>query len=66
VARFVVDCDTLLRIGAGELEVAPEHKLVAPTLVRLQALTALYEAARRGVETAPPDALRSAASPRSP
>jgi indolepyruvate ferredoxin oxidoreductase alpha subunit len=48
VTRFVVDCDTLLRIAAGEIEVAPEHQLVAPTLVRSQALSALYEAFRRG------------------
>jgi len=48
VTRFVVDCDTLLRIAAGEIEVAAEHQLVAPTLVRSQALTALYQAARRG------------------
>jgi len=48
VTRFVVDCETLLRIGAGEFEVAPEHQLVAPTLVRSQALAALYAAARRG------------------
>jgi indolepyruvate ferredoxin oxidoreductase alpha subunit len=48
VTRFVVDCETLLRIAAGEIEVAPEHKLVAPTLVRSQALSPLYEASRRG------------------
>ena len=48
VTRFVVDCETLLRIAAGETEVAAEHTLVAPTLVRSQALSALYEAARRG------------------
>jgi indolepyruvate ferredoxin oxidoreductase alpha subunit len=48
VTRFVVDCETLLRIAAGEIEVALEHRLVAPTLVRSQALAALYEAARRG------------------
>jgi indolepyruvate ferredoxin oxidoreductase alpha subunit len=48
VTRFVVDCQTLLRIVAGEIEVAREHQLVAPTLVRSQALSALYEAARRG------------------
>jgi len=48
VTRFVVDCETLLRIAAGEVEVAPEHHLVAPTLVRSQALAALYAAARRG------------------
>jgi indolepyruvate ferredoxin oxidoreductase alpha subunit len=47
VTRFVVDCETLLRIAAGEIEVAPEHRLVAPTLVRSQALAALYQSARR-------------------
>lgn len=48
MTRFVVDCETLLGIAAGEIEVAAEHRLVAPTLVRSQALAALYEAARRG------------------
>src|SRR4051794_7160317 len=48
VTRFVVDCATLLRIAAGEIEVAAGHQLVAPTLVRSQALSALYEADRRG------------------
>ena len=48
MTRFVVDCETLLRVAAGEIEVAAEHKLVAPTLMRSQALSALYEAARRG------------------
>jgi indolepyruvate ferredoxin oxidoreductase alpha subunit len=51
VTRFVVDCETLLQVAAGEIEVAAAHKLVAPTLVRSQALSALYEAARRGVIT---------------
>jgi predicted nucleic acid-binding protein len=48
MTRFVVDCEALLRIAAGEIEVAAEHQLVAPTLVRSQALCSLYEAARRG------------------
>jgi predicted nucleic acid-binding protein len=48
VTRFVVDCETLLRVASGEIEVASEHQLVAPTLVRSQALAALYQAARRG------------------
>ena len=56
MTRFVVDCDTLLRIAAGEIEVAAEHQLVAPTLVRSQALSALYEAARRG-EMSPAEGL---------
>jgi predicted nucleic acid-binding protein len=47
VTRFVVDCETLLRIAAGEVQVADGHQLVAPTLVRSQALAALYAAARR-------------------
>jgi indolepyruvate ferredoxin oxidoreductase alpha subunit len=48
MTRFVVDCETLLRVAAGEIEVASEHQLVAPTLVRSQSLSALYQAARRG------------------
>jgi indolepyruvate ferredoxin oxidoreductase alpha subunit len=48
VTRFVVDCPTLLGIASGDIEVASGHQLVAPTLVRSQALTALYQAARRG------------------
>jgi indolepyruvate ferredoxin oxidoreductase alpha subunit len=48
VTRFVIDCETLLGIAAGDTHVAAEHSLVAPTLVRSQALAALYEAARRG------------------
>ena len=52
MTRFVVDCETLLRIAADEVQVAAEHQLVAPTLVRSQALAALYGAARRGEITA--------------
>ena len=48
MTRFVVDCETLLRIAAGEIGVAAGHTLVAPTLVRSQALSALHEAAGRG------------------
>jgi predicted nucleic acid-binding protein len=47
VTRFVVDCDALLRIAAGEIAVAAEHQLLAPTLVRSQALSTLYQEARR-------------------
>jgi len=48
VARYVIDCETLLRIAAGEIAVTPEHRLLAPTLVRSQALASLYESAQRG------------------
>jgi len=53
MARFVVDCETLLRIADGDVKVAAGHTLLAPTLVRSQALSALYEAARRGEISAP-------------
>jgi hypothetical protein len=56
MTRFVIDCETLLRIAAGEVDVAAEHQLVAPTLVRSQALSRPYEAARRG-EISPADGI---------
>ena len=48
VARFVIDCETLLGMAAGDIEVASSHRLFAPTLVRSQALAALFDAARKG------------------
>jgi indolepyruvate ferredoxin oxidoreductase alpha subunit len=48
MARFVIDCETLLRLASGDIEVAAGHRLFAPTLVRSQALAALYDAARWG------------------
>jgi predicted nucleic acid-binding protein len=48
MARFVVDCGVVLRLASGELEVAPEHALLAPTLLRSQTLSELYGAVHRG------------------
>jgi predicted nucleic acid-binding protein len=48
VARFVVDCGVVLRLASEELAVAPEHDLLAPTLLRSQTLSALHEAVHRG------------------
>ena len=48
MTRFVVDCETLLEIAAGEIEVAAEHKLLAPTLLRSQTLSMLHESVQRG------------------
>ncbi|MCY7286765.1 MAG: hypothetical protein LH624_00545 [Cryobacterium sp.] len=48
VARYVIDCETLLGMAAGDIEVASGHRLYAPTLVRSQALAALFDAARKG------------------
>jgi predicted nucleic acid-binding protein len=48
VTRFVIDCDVALHLVTEEIEVAPEHELLAPTLLRSQTLSALHEAVARG------------------
>jgi predicted nucleic acid-binding protein len=48
VTRFVVDCDAALHLAAERIEVAAEHELLAPTLLRSQALSTLHEAVTRG------------------
>jgi predicted nucleic acid-binding protein len=58
--RFVVDCGVVLRLAAEEIEVAAEHELLAPTLLRSQTLSALHEAVHRG-ELSGDDALEQLA-----
>ena len=48
MTRFVVDCGVVLHLAAEEIEVAAEHELLAPTLLRSQTLSALHEAVHRG------------------
>jgi predicted nucleic acid-binding protein len=48
MTRFVVDAGVVLHLASAELEVSGEHKLLAPTLLRSQALSALHEAVQRG------------------
>jgi predicted nucleic acid-binding protein len=48
VTKFVVDCNVVLRLAADEIEVAPQHELLAPTLLRSQTLSALHEAVHAG------------------
>jgi predicted nucleic acid-binding protein len=48
VTRFVVDTGVVLLLASEELELPAEHELLAPTLLRSQALSAVYEAVRRG------------------
>jgi predicted nucleic acid-binding protein len=48
VARYVLDAPTVLHVVAEGLEVRPTHQLVAPNLIRSQALSLLFEAVRRG------------------
>ena len=53
MTRFVVDCGVVLQLVSEEIEVAAEHELLAPTLLRSQTLSALHEAVHRG--EIPPD-----------
>jgi predicted nucleic acid-binding protein len=48
MTRFVVDCGVVLRIAGEDIEAAPEHELLAPTLLRSQTLSALHEAVHSG------------------
>ena len=48
VTRFVVDCGVVLHLASEGIEVADEHELLAPTLLRSQTLSALHEAVQRG------------------
>ena len=48
MTRFVVDAGAVLHIIDKELVVADGHKLLAPTLLRSQVLSMLYEAVQRG------------------
>ena len=48
MTRFVIDAPTLLHLVAERVPVAPAHQLVAPQLLRSQALALLFDAVRRG------------------
>lgn len=48
VARYVIDAPTLLHLVAGDEVIDPEHRLVAPNLIRSQALTLLLAAVADG------------------
>jgi predicted nucleic acid-binding protein len=48
VTRFVIDAPTLLHLVTDGPPVAAGHQLVAPQLLRSQALALLFDAVRRG------------------
>ena len=51
MARYVVDARTLLHLIAEGVKVSPQHQLVAPNLIRSQALSQLFWAVRQGEMT---------------
>lgn len=48
MSRYAIDAPTLLQLVSGNITVSQQHRLVAPTLIRSQALTLLLTAVRRG------------------
>jgi predicted nucleic acid-binding protein len=48
MTRFVVDAGAVLHLVSAGIEVAEEHELLAPTLLRSQTLSTLHEAVQRG------------------
>jgi predicted nucleic acid-binding protein len=52
MAKLVVDCGVVLRLAADETKISAKHKLLAPTLLRSQTLSAVHESVHRGDLTA--------------
>ena len=48
MTRYVIGPDVALRLAVNEAEIPDGHRLLAPTLVRSQLLSLLYQAVRRG------------------
>jgi predicted nucleic acid-binding protein len=48
MTRYVIDAPTLLHMVATGVQVSSRHQIVAPNLIRSQALSLLLQAVRRG------------------
>jgi predicted nucleic acid-binding protein len=48
MARYVIDAPTLLHLVAETVEIKTGHQIVAPNLIRSQALSLLLASVRRG------------------
>jgi predicted nucleic acid-binding protein len=57
MTRFVVDATAALHLAESDMEVSGAHKLLAPTILRSQALSMLHEAVHR--DEVPADIARS-------
>ena len=51
MTRFVIGPDVALYLARGGAAIADDHQLVAPTLLRSQVLSLLYQSVRRGEVT---------------
>lgn len=52
MTRFVVDAGAVLQLAKEQREIPKKHTLLAPTLLRSQALSRLHEAVHAGTLTA--------------
>src|SRR6202171_1035677 len=48
MSRFVLEASAVLHLASAEVKVRSTHKLLAPTLLRSQTLSAIHEAVHRG------------------
>ena len=48
MTRFAIDAPTLLHLVANNVHISPRHQIVAPNLIRSQALSLLLQAVRHG------------------
>ncbi len=48
MTKFVVDASAVLHVVTEEIQIGPQHELLAPTLLRSQVLSTLHEAVQRG------------------
>jgi len=51
VTRYVIGPDVAIQLARDEAVIGEDHQLLAPTLLRSQMLTLLYQAVRRGEMT---------------
>lgn len=51
MTRFVIGPDVALRLARDEMVIRSEHRLVAPTLLRSEVLSALYQMVQRSEVT---------------
>ena len=51
--RYVLDAPTLVHVITDGVEINPQHQLVAPNLIRSEALARLFAAVHRGELTEP-------------
>lgn len=51
MTKYVIDPDVVMRLALDRAVIRDEHQFVAPTLLRSQMLSFLYQAVRRGEMT---------------